>query len=50
MTGVELAAGIPVGVAREGLAADTPVVTKAGAFGGDGVIANYLEGEVTDDA
>ncbi|MFC4360335.1 four-carbon acid sugar kinase family protein [Halobium salinum] len=48
--GRELGAGIPVGLVRGGVADGTPLVTKAGAFGGDGVIANYLGGEVTDDA
>ena len=46
--GRELGAGIPVGMIRGGIADGTPLVTKAGAFGGDGVIADYLDGEVTD--
>ncbi|MGN8216077.1 four-carbon acid sugar kinase family protein [Halococcus salifodinae] len=49
-TGRKLDAGVPVGVVRGGVADGTPLVTKAGAFGGDGVIANYLDGVVGDDA
>lgn len=49
LTGTELGVGVPVGRVRGGRADGAAVVTKAGAFGARGVIANYLRGQVVPD-
>ena len=42
LTGEAVEAGVPVGRLIDGVAAGTPVVTKAGAFGGERTIVNCL--------